>query len=378
MHPLRSRVLFVLVLLLSACAAPRAPVPAPAEPVAPLRPVAWESVEGWGQDDPRAALSAFNASCRSLRNRPEWREVCDEGAAVPAGDLAAVRTFFESRFVPHQVRNPDGTDTGIITGYYVPDLRGSRTRTERFVYPLYRQPDDLLIIDLRSVYPELANYRLRGRLEGNRVVPYHDRAGIDGEGEPLRGKEICWVEDPVELFFLHVQGSGRISLDEGQILVNYAEQNGHPYRSIGRLLLDRGEMTREEMSMQGIQLWGERNPDRIKALMRENPSYIFFRERPAGGEPEGAMGIPLTARRSLAVDPRTIPLGAPVFLATEWPDGPEPLQRLMVAQDTGGAIKGAVRGDFYWGMGSEAGHYAGRMQKHGRLWVLLPAGMVAP
>jgi membrane-bound lytic murein transglycosylase A len=375
---------FLLLLLFpTACTPPPTPTVPPPEvvvpaPVPPLEPVPWTSLEGWVEEDPRSALSAFNASCRSLRNRPGWRDVCDEAATVPAGDLAAVRTFFEGRFVPHKVRNPDGTDTGTITGYYVPDLRGSRKRTERFAYPLYRVPDDLLVIDLRSIYPELGNYRLRGRLEGNRVVPYHDRAGIDGEQQPLRGKEICWVEDPVELFFLHIQGSGRVTLEDGQIMVNYAEQNGHPYRSIGRLLLDRNEMTRDQMSMQNIKAWAERNPDRVGKLLFENPSYIFFRERPVGGEPEGAMGIALTARRSLAVDPRTIPLGAPVFLATDWPDRPEPLRRLMVAQDTGGAIKGAVRGDFYWGMGSDAGYYAGRMKNPGRLWVLLPVGMTPP
>ena len=386
---LRRVVVLAVVLLLSACARlpappPEEPVPPPAvetppPPVSPLEAVGWETLDGWLEDDPRQALAAFLTSCRTMRNRAGWEGVCAEGAKVPLQEPAAVRAFFESRFIPYRVANPDGSDTGTITGYYVPDLRGSRKPCSRFAHPIYGVPDDLIVVDLRSIYPELANYRLRGRLDGNRLVPYHDRADIDrGKGAP-EGKEICWVEDPVELFFLHIQGSGRISIEgEGQIMVNYAEQNGHPYRSIGRLLLDRGEMTRDQMSMQNIKAWAARNPQSAGQLLAENPSYIFFRENPAGGEPEGALGLPLTAGRSLAVDPRTIPLGAPVFLATRWPDRHEPLQRLMVAQDTGGAIKGAVRGDFYWGMGREAGEMAGRMKYPGRMWVLLPVGMVPP
>ena len=282
--------------------------------------------------------------------------------------------FYEQWFVPHKVFNDDGTDTGTITGYYVPDLDGSRVRTERFAYPLYAVPDDLLIIDLRTVYPELGSYRLRGRVDGRRIVPYYTRAELDQGIEALAGKELFWLDDPVELFFLHIQGSGRIRLENGEkVMVNYAEQNGHPYRSIGRLLIERGIMTRNQMSMQNIRSWARNNPDQVDALLGENPSFIFFRElEPEVQSPPGSLGIPLTPEISLAVDPRTIPLGAPVFLSTTWPYDPRPLQKLMVAQDTGGAIKGHVRGDFFWGMGDEAGALAGRMKQDGRFWVLLP------
>ena len=240
-------------------------------------------------------------------------------------------------------------------------------------------PGDLLVIDLRSIYPELGNYRLRGRLEGRRVVPYWDRNGIEGEEKPLQGNEICWVEDPVELFFLQIQGSGRISLENGdRFMLNYADQNGHPYRSIGKLLLEQGAMTPDQMSMQNIKAWAASHPEEAGKLLCENPSYIFFRELDGIENPPGALGVPLTPQRSLAVDPRSIPLGAPVFLATSWPNSPLPLQRLMVAQDTGGAIKGAVRADFFWGVGKEAGEYAGRMKQAGRMWVLLPAGLRPP
>jgi membrane-bound lytic murein transglycosylase A len=349
-------------------------IQAPPEKLAPLLPVAWDSVTGWLDDDPLPALQAFVQSCSSLRFRPQWQTVCSEASLIAAGDSATARHFFEERFIPHQVRKPDGSDKGMITGYYVPDLKGSRTPDARYRYPLFAVPDDLLVIDLRSVYPELGDYRLRGRIEGRRVVPYWNRDDIANGKTTLAGKELFWVEDAVELFFLQIQGSGRIQLENGErVMVNFAEQNGHPYRSIGKTLIDRGEMTSSQMSMQNIKAWAQKNPDRVNQLLNENPSYVFFRELAADVQsPPGALGVPLTPGRSIAVDPRTTPLGAPVFINTTWPNSPAPLNRLMLAQDTGGAIKGPVRADFFWGMGDQAGELAGRMKQDLRLWVLLP------
>ncbi len=373
--------LFSLLTLFTACARvppvappPHTPPPPAPQPVRPLEPVTWDEVDGWLEDDPIAAFEAFVKSCKVLKRRDGWKEVCSDAAALSEPGSAGVRAFFEARFIPHRVNNADGSDSGKITGYYVPDLRGSRSRTEEYRYPLYGVPDDLLIIDLRELYPELGNYRLRGRVKGRRVVPYYSRGEIDGSHNPLDGSELFWVADPVELFFLHIQGSGRILLDSGEnVMVHYADQNGHPYRSIGKLLLDRGEMTRDQMSMQNIKLWAENNPVLGGELLAENPSYVFFSALSSKyHSPPGALGIPLTPGRSIAVDPRTVPLGAPVFLSTTWPSSPVPLNRLMVAQDTGGAIKGAVRADFFWGMGSLAGGYAGKMKEQGRLWVFLP------
>jgi membrane-bound lytic murein transglycosylase A len=339
-----------------------------------LQAVPWETVESWPGEELGPALAAFRQSCRALRKRPAWETACAEAGLVDPQDPEAIRSFFEGAFTPYRVSRPDGKETGLITGYYVPDLKGSRTPSERYAWPLYQAPDDLLTIDLGEVYPELKNYRLRGRLVGRRVVPYWSRGEIDGEQALLQGKELLWADDPVELFFLHIQGSGRVSLENGErVMVHYADQNGHPFRSIGKLLIERGEMTREQMSMQAIRAWALRNPERVRQLLAENPSYIFFSELPAADQPPpGALGVPLTPGRSLAVDPRSIPLGAPVFLATTWPNSSEPLRRLMVAQDTGGAIKGEVRADFFWGMGDEAGALAGRMKQSGRMWVLFP------
>jgi membrane-bound lytic murein transglycosylase A len=383
---------------LAACAPPPAPpvlppppatfAPPPVVPALPppplkvpvLEAVPWEMVEGWPGDDPGAALIAFRQSCRAIGRKPVWEQVCAEAGRIDPIDEAAVRAFFTDCFIPYRTSRPDGKESGLITGYYVPDLAGSRTPSERFAWPLYGVPDDLLIIDLRSVYPDLANYRLRGRLVGRRVVPYWDRAEIDGEQAPLKGRELFWVEDPVELFFLHIQGSGRVTLENGErVMAHYADQNGYPFRSIGKLLIERGEMTRDQMSMQAIRAWARSHPEETRSLLAENPSYVFFSELAADDRPPpGALGVRLTAERSLAVDPRTIPLGAPVFLATTRPSSTVPLQRLMVAQDTGGAIKGEVRADFFWGMGDAAGELAGRMKQQGRLWVLYPVGAVPP
>ena len=380
----------VFFLLVSACLSACAP-PAPPSSSSQLQcpPVAvkegelqfpalwevlWDDVPGWNDDDPRPALQTFLNSCSALKRRSGWQEICAAAAEVPIQDPQAVRDFFQQQFVPAQLRKDDGSDEGLLTGYYAPELEASRTKTRRFRYPLYGVPDDLLIIDLRSVYPELGDYRLRGRLDGRRVVPYYDREKIDANPSLLKGDELFWLDDPVELFFLQIQGSGRVLLPDGErIMVGYADQNGYPYRSIGRLLLDRGEMTRDQMSMQNIKAWGQKNPDKVMKLLAENPSFVFFRELPGDIlNPYGALGVSLTPGRSLAVDPRYIPLGLPVFVATQWPGSDAPLHRLMIAQDTGGAIKGRVRGDFYWGVGAQAGELAGRMKNPAELWVLVP------
>lgn len=386
---LRWTVIFVLMLLAACARPPQEPVlegPVLAEPVVEepvvveevpaLLAVAWEDVPGWQEDDPVLAFAAFRQSCSALNRRPQWQAACQQAAAMEHPPQAEVRDFFERNFVPHQVRQADGSTEGLLTGYYVPDLKGSRTASSAYPYPIYRRPENLLTIDLSEIYPELGNYRLRGRVEGHRVIPYWDRQGIDAQPRPLAGEELFWVADPVELFFLHIQGSGRILLDNGeQVLVNYADQNGHPYRSIGKYLLDRGAMTRDQMSMQNIRGWARSNPREVPALLNQNPSYVFFRELDAAVQsPPGALGVPLTPGRSLAVDRRHIPLGAPVFIATTWPGTDQPLRRLMMAQDTGGAIKGRVRGDFFWGLGDQAGAQAGRMKQPVEFWVLLPRG----
>ena len=356
----------------------------PTQPEAkPMKEARWSDLPGWGQDDLTAAWPAFLQSCRGLASKPQWllwRPACDEAKGLAANDNAALRRFFESRFQPYQLVNPDATTSGTITGYYEPLLRGSRTRTATYNQAVLGVPPDLLTIDLSEVVPDLKNMRLRGRLQGNKVVPYYSRADIVAHEADFADRVLLWVDDAVELFFLQIQGSGRIKLPDGKLVrIGYADQNGHPYQSVGRVLIDRGELTLEHASMQGIQAWARANPAKLNDLLNANPSYVFFREVASSGNegPQGALGMPLTAERSIAVDPRSTPLGAPVFLATTQPNSSVPLRRLMLAQDTGGAIRGVVRADFFWGFGAEAGNQAGRMKQQGEMWVLLPPG-VAP
>jgi membrane-bound lytic murein transglycosylase A len=356
---------------------PPAPIPTPAGAYPTLKPVNWAAVTFWQDDALMEAWPALLQSCSTLGKQAAWQAVCAEAAAMPAPDNATARAYFEQRFQPWQATQEDGSEEGLVTGYYEPLLKGARVRTTRARFPLYAAPDDLVTVDLASVYPELKNLRLRGRLVGNKLVPYPTRKEIEAaaaSGNDFRGKAIAWAEDPVDLFFLQIQGSGRIELPDGSHLrVGYADQNGHPYLSIGKLLVERGEMKLEQASMQGIKDWGAKNPDKLPELLASNPSFVFFRELPNGlTGPLGALGVPLTGGRSIAVDPRFIPLGAPVFLATTQPNSPLPLNRLVMAQDTGGAIRGGVRADFFWGFGNEAGELAGRMKQRGRMWVLLP------
>jgi membrane-bound lytic murein transglycosylase A len=355
------------------------PQPPPAKP---LRQARWEEVQGWNDDNLAEAQSALLESCNALAKQPVWRGVCEAARALPqnAAQDAMLRAFFEARFQPWQVVNPDASTEGLVTGYYEPLLRGSRKRNKTFAHAIYGVPDDLLTIDLGELHPELKHLRLRGRLDGRKVVPYWARAELTPRSAALAGKALLWVADPIELFFLQVQGSGRVELPDGRrVRVGYADQNGHPYRSIGRWLVEQGELKLEQASMQGIQAWARAHPGRLNELLNVNPSFVFFRELPDnGGGPPGALGVPLTPGRSIAVDPRAIPLGAPVFLSTTFPASERPLTRLVMAQDTGGAIKGAVRADFFWGFGAEAGAQAGRMRQPGRMWVLLPNGFTPP
>jgi membrane-bound lytic murein transglycosylase A len=368
---------------------PAKPVPdtEPPDPVVPAEPGAvytkasWSDLPGWARDNPAQAWVALLRSCVVLSKRDEaWRDVCAQAAALKKPRREFARRFFESAFTPYQIADADGATQGLITGYYEPLLKGSRKRSARYQYAVYGVPDDLLVIDFADLYPELKGMRLRGRIEGRRVVPYYDRAQIENGAAPVRGREIAWVDDPIDLFFLQIQGSGRIQLDNGETMrVGYANQNGHKYRSIGRVLIARGDLPLEKTSMQGIKAWIQRNPARMTELLNQNASYVFFRELPGGQDgPPGALGVPLSARRSVAVDRRYVPLGAPVFLATTWPNSARPLNRLMLAQDTGGAIRGAVRADFFWGFGADATREAGRMKQSLRMWVLLPNGLQPP
>ena len=295
----------------------------------------------------------------------------------------------------------DESEDGLITGYYEPLLHGSDQQTERYRYPVYKRPDNLLVVELSDLYPALKGKRVRARLDSkNRVVPYFDRKTIENDANLLKGNEIAWVDDPVALFFTHIQGSGRIQYDDGhEIDIGYEDQNGHPYYAIGRKLIESGDIPVEQMSMQAIKQWLMTHPQNAADLLNTNPSYIFFQARESKPDegPLGTLGVPLTAQRSIAVDRKAITLGSPVWMVTQLPptedENGQPansdamktgdkkagvdFKHLMFAQDTGGAIRGRVRADVFWGTGKLAEFYAGKMRQSGRMFILLPKALLA-
>lgn len=338
--------------------------------------IGWQDLPGWPHDRHAEAWPALLQSCTKLATRDDrWTAVCAAAAALPAIDDGEARRFFEAWFTPHRVVGRRGKRTGLITGYYEPLLSGSLSPTPRYRYPIYRRPPDLVTVELGELYPELAGKRVRGRLAGSRVLPYPSRGDIHGEQNPLAGQELVWVDDPVALFFLHVQGSGQVRLTNGRtVAVGYADQNGHPYTSIGRELVDMGALKLDEVSLFTIRAWLRQHPDQAETLFNANASYIFFtlRETAADG-PVGTLNVALTPERSIAVDRSIIPLGVPVWLDTTLPGAKDrEYRRLVFAQDTGGAIKGPLRADLFWGNGNLAERMAGEMKQEGRLYVLLP------
>lgn len=380
------------LLLLAGCAAVppvTTPVPCPPSTLPPLVEPAvvpnlklanWDALPGWRDDELLAAWSSWMQSCAGLQSKPDWKPVCAAARLYNPVNSDEVRAFFETWFSVYQSQLPDGATNGLVTGYYEPQLQGSLKPSVQNSVPLYGVPKDLLTIDLSAVYPELKSIRLRGRLEGNKVVPYLSREQIDGKPLPLAGNELVWVNNAVDAFFLQIQGSGRIQLADGGVLrVGYADQNGYPYKAIGKVLADRGELPLAQASMQGIKDWARKNPAKLANLLAQNPSFVFFRILPNNDAgPLGALGVPLTSERSIAVDTRAIPLGAPVWLSTTQPLSTAPMNRLVMAQDTGGAIRGNVRADYFWGFGDAAGKQAGMMKQAGQMWVLLPKTMAVP
>ena len=374
-----------------ACA-PRVRPPAEEARLA-LEPATFADLPGWSQDPMAPALDAFRRSCARMAALPpekplggtgfagtagDWRDACAAAQKVPAGNDAAARGYFETWFRPlaAHAQGGEGGD-GLFTGYYEPLLDGSRTKSERYNVPLYGRPPDLVSVDLGTFREDLKGRRLAGRVEDGKLVPYADREEIEQGALAGRDLELVWVDDPVDAFFLQIQGSGRVRLPEGgELRVGYAAENGHSYFAIGRELVRRGALKKEEVSMQSIRRWLEENPAEAPAVLATNASYVFFQEIKGEG-PLGAEGIPITPGRSLAVDRKHWPLGVPLWLDATAPAAEEgapdrPLRRLVIAQDTGGAIRGPIRGDVFWGAGDEAAEIAGRMKHAGRLWVLVP------
>jgi len=362
-----------LSLLLSACLAKRGPGPLPSLGVA----LNWKELPGWKNEQLLAVWPALLRNCqKQMQSTPSWKSLCAAAAQVPANNRAE-KAFIEQNFTAYALNNHWWQSTALITGYYVPVIEGSLTPNQLYRYPLYRPPDDLVRLDL-GPHPGLPSV---GRLNKNRVSPYPDRASIEAAEESsaqalLAGNEILWLNDPIERFFLQIQGSGRIVLPDGSSLAaSYAANNGLPYHSIGRQLIEQGEMTSAQVNMYSLKQWLREHPLQRQTLFNSNPRYIFFKTRSIDHDwsPKGAFGLPLTPGRSLAVDTDKIALGSLLWLNTSLPGKPrQRYQHLMLAQDRGAAIKGELRVDLFWGQGSTAERLAATMKQPGRLYLLRP------
>lgn len=328
-----------------------------------LYKVSWDEIEGFKEDDLNAALEVFKKDCKKSQRYEELKEVCEKSFDSLSGE-----EFFKSNFTPYRLIGNKKEEEGLITGYYEPLLEGSFQKDEIYSHPVYKVPKDLLIIDLADVYPELKNYRLRGKLEKNKVVAYDRREDIQSRDDL---EAICYVNDKIDLFFLQIQGSGKVKLPNNEVInIGYANQNGRPYYAIGRKLIEEGYIKKEDISLQSIKKWLEENPSRIDEILNLNESYVFFTQSSQGAT--GSLGTQLTANRNLAVDRNYIPLGYPVFINTTNPVTNEKINRLTVAADTGGAIKGEIRADFFFGFGKEAEILAGKMKQKGKLYLFIP------
>ncbi len=386
------RFVFIISLLfLASCAGPAKP-PAEEKPPRVLKAAEFNTLPAWGDSSLYIrAAEAFGNSCariakadpaKNFSEIPEaktygdWQRICAGLAGVPKDDAKALRRFFESNFRPFAV-SAGAEPEGLFTGYYEASLRGSLTRDAVNNIPLYARPDDLVMVDLGQFRDELKGQRIAGRVVEGNLKPYEDRAKIVAGQWPHNDRVLVWVDDSVDAFFVQIQGSGVVRLKEGGVMrIGYAGQNGHIYTAIGKELIARGELTKENVSMQAIRDWLAAHPQQADEIMNTNRSYVFFKtlekDGPSDG-PLGGEGVTLTPVHSLAVDHSLFPYGAPVWVDIDYPVGGQSrLRNLMVMQDTGGAIRGPVRGDVFWGYGEYAESMAGPMKARGRYWILLP------
>lgn len=370
--------------------------------------VAHQSLPQWSEQNFPAALNAFILGCDKLKHQTNWQNVCRQ-AMQTAKTSAAAQSFFERYFTAWQV-SEQGKLNGLATGYYEPVLLGDSKPTAQARFPIYGVPSDLVSVALPNEwrnsketihiqaisnnsgkiqadgnyvanladFPIKDNTRvLKGRFEANRFVPYHTRNEINGGALDHKAPILAWANDPVELFFLHIQGSGRIQTPDGKFIrLGFADKNEYPYVSIGRYMADKGYLPLAQTTMQGIKAYMQQHPERLAEVLGQNPSYVFFRSLDGHLGPIGALGTPLSDGYSAAVDRRYITLGAPLFVATTHPETRHAHNRLLMAQDTGSAIKGAVRIDYFWGYGEEAGRVAGKMKETAYVWLLLPNGVL--
>jgi len=364
MNFIKAIVLFALTMLLfSGCATKIEQKPHLSK--ANLQEVSWDEMEGFESDNLDLSFEVFKKACTKSKRYENLKDICIKANEL---DIKNSKELFTEYFTPYKLLDNNNDQEGLITGYYEPILHGSLVKTNIYKYPIYKTPNNLLTVDFSSLYPELKDYKLRGKIVGNKVIPYDSREEIESQNNL---DAICYVDDKIDLFFLHIQGSGKVKLQDGTIInVGYAQQNGRGYYPIGRKLIEDGYIAQEDMSLQAIRKWLKENPTKMDELLNLNESYIFFTK--SDKTATGSLGVPLVANRNLAVDRSYIPLGFPVFIDTTNPLTQTPIQQLMVAADTGGAIKGEIRADFFFGNGKKAEKLAGIMKQKGSLYILIP------
>jgi len=322
----------------------------------------FDELPDWHEEDYNEALSNFLNSCQTKNTKKIYKKLCRK-----AKYTKSAKVFMQREFLPYEINTKNGDEEGLLTGYYEPELRGSIRKTKKYKYPIYSTPKDLIIVDLSSIYPHLKNYRLRGKVKGNKLIPYDTRKESGSKHVPA--DIICYTDSKIDLFFLEIQGSGRVKLTNGKtIFIGYDNQNGHKYRAIGRYLVKIGALKLEEVSLQSIRGWLERNPLRVNEVLNYNKSVVYFKQREQSAS--GSLGLCLTPERSIAVDRRYIPLGSMLYMNADVAD--ENVSKIVLAQDTGGAIKGAIRADMFLGYGKNAMEVAGKLKSPLKLWILLP------
>jgi membrane-bound lytic murein transglycosylase A len=356
--------LLPFLLLFTACTPPFSSVSLTDDQPIELQSIEIEQLQLWENLEFDKALLSFQSSCQRIKKNTLFYKTCQKSQ-----DTTSAKVFFRDNFSAYRWEDSTKEKKGLMTGYYEPLLSGRLHRDENHTIPLLSPPNDLIKVRLNSVIPELKGKVVRGRIKGNQLIPYYSREEITAQKNP--SNVICWVNNKVDLFFLQIQGSGRIQLDNNQtIFVGYGDKNGHPYRSIGKYMIDHKIMSYGEMSLQGIKRWANHNPEKIDAILNQNPSYLFFVKNSTPAK--GAMGVVLTPEHSLAVDTSFIPLGAPIFIDTKHPLTGKPFQALAITQDKGTAIKGERRLDFFWGFGNKAAQLAGHTKSRADMIILLP------
>jgi len=336
-----------------------------------LQQINMENIDGFEEDKLSKALQVFKKDCQVSKKYSQLKEVCLQ--AEDSKNFKNPKDFFMKNFTAYQLISDKGDTNGLITGYYEPLLQGSYYKTKRYKYPIYAVPSNLLTIELTEAYPSLSDYRLRGKLKGKKIVPYDTRAQIEAINYKKNKylKPICFVDNKIDLFFLQIQGSGKVQLPNGKFInIGYGAQNGRAYYSIGKKLIEIGAIKRENISLQSIKKWLESNPKRVDEILNLNKSYIFFTK--SAKTATGSLGTQLTANRNIAVDRKNVPLGFPVFINTTNPITKKPINKLMIAADTGGAIKGKIRADLFFGNGDKARELAGKMKQQGQLFLFIP------